>query len=141
MVRILIVDDEESLRNLYSEFLSSNGHEVAAVEDGAKGVELYRSLLSLDCLPDLILSDVTMPNLSGIEMLAQIEKLRTEAGLSATPFKVIVATGGYSDTLGQIPKNYATIAKPFRPIELVTLVETVLKGAVKETVEPSRIYN
>lgn len=65
----MIVDDDVSYLELASTFLMAEGHEVISAEDGKE------ALNNLDQNPDLILLDVLMPGMSGIEVLDQVKKM------------------------------------------------------------------
>ncbi len=62
--RILVIDDDETIRNVASEKLAQEGFVVSGSSDGAKGLAL-----ALESHPDLILLDNNMPNMSGYQML------------------------------------------------------------------------
>lgn len=67
--RILVVDDEESIRSTSTAILAQKGYEVRTAEDGfAALLELRRSL------PDIIISDLRMPNMSGFEFLSVVRR-------------------------------------------------------------------
>ena len=67
--RILVVDDEPAILSTSSSVLSSKGYEVRTAKDGFAGLaELRRSL------PDLIISDLRMPNMSGFELLSIVRR-------------------------------------------------------------------
>lgn len=85
--RILLVDDEPELRNIGKLLLVSQGYEVLCAEDGFEGLTaLKRSL------PDLIISDLRMPNMNGFEFLSVVRKR-----FPAIP--VIVISGEFSGVL------------------------------------------
>ncbi len=65
--KILLVDDEEGLALLLSFMLQKDGYEVAVANDGEQAIEKLKTFE-----PDVIVSDVVMPNLDGIEMFKQI---------------------------------------------------------------------
>lgn len=65
--RILIVDDDESLRWVTQAQLQQSGYEVAAAEDGASALEQIRSFS-----PDLVITDLKMPGMSGLDLLKEI---------------------------------------------------------------------
>jgi two-component system cell cycle response regulator CpdR len=65
MARILIVEDDESVRAFTARAIAAGGHEVETAEDGDLGLE---SIRSADGGYDLILSDIRMPSMDGIEM-------------------------------------------------------------------------
>lgn len=67
--RILIVDDDEKIRGLLAELIEIEGYEVASAADGGSGLDLVTSFE-----PDVVISDVVMPVLDGIELCRQIKK-------------------------------------------------------------------
>ena len=79
--RILLIDDEESIRRLLSISLGHKGFQVITAEDGAKGIEIFRQET-----PKIVLTDIKMPNIDGLEVLRQVKALDPEA-------QVIVITG------------------------------------------------
>ena len=69
--RVLIVDDAAFMRMMIKDILSKNGYEVAGeAENGLKAVEKYKELM-----PDLVLMDITMPEMNGIEAVKNIKAL------------------------------------------------------------------
>lgn len=66
--RILLVEDELYLRDLYTRVLSSAGFHVTSAVDGLEGLEMAQSM------PDLILLDIMMPRLNGIELLKRLKR-------------------------------------------------------------------
>ena len=66
--KILVVDDEEMIRDLTREFLEAEGFQVVTASDGRKGVEMAKSQH-----PDLIIMDVNMPALTGFQALKEIK--------------------------------------------------------------------
>ena len=84
--RILLVDDEEGFALLLSGILKKDGYEVELAHDGQEGLEKLKTFT-----PDVIISDVVMPKLDGIEMFKQI---RATPQTAAIPFLFI---SGYQD--------------------------------------------
>ena len=81
--RILVVDDEESIRVLFALLLQQEGYEVATAEDG------FDALLKLkQLLPDVIISDLNMPKMSGFEFLSVVRRRFPE-------ISVIASSGAY----------------------------------------------
>ena len=78
---ILIIDDEESIRTLLQISLSHRGFEVLTAENGEKGIEIFKTRN-----PPIVLTDIKMPGIDGIEVLRKIRALDAEA-------EVIVITG------------------------------------------------
>jgi CheY-like chemotaxis protein len=69
MSRILVVDDDQDLRELYMELLKEQGHVVMGAADGAAGLELASALK-----PDLILTDWRMPRMDGVELCKELRR-------------------------------------------------------------------
>lgn len=117
--RILMVDDDSSVRRLSTEVLSNSGYEVDAAEDGAAAWEA----LSADSY-DLMITDNNMPNLSGVELLKKLHATRM-----ALP--VIMATGKLpEEEFAQYPwlQPAATLLKPYTVEELLGTVKVVLRA-------------
>ena len=68
--KILIVEDNPDMRELLAVALKMEGHTVYTADDGREGLKLVHA----DC-PDLILSDITMPNLDGVEMVRCLRQM------------------------------------------------------------------
>jgi len=79
--RILLIDDEESIRRLLSISLGHKGFEVITAEDGKQGLKMFRKET-----PKIVLTDIKMPDIDGLEVLRQVKALDPEA-------QVIVITG------------------------------------------------
>ena len=89
MSRILVADDNDDIRRMLRIQLEEAGHEVIEAEDGAIAIEQAQSEL-----PDLILLDLSMPNVNGFEALTAI---RTETATSSIPVIVVTARGSRDD--------------------------------------------
>lgn len=83
--KILIVEDNPDSREYLATFLRIEGYTIDTAVDGVEGIEHVKSNR-----PDLIISDITMPNLTGIEMLI---KLREIPGFSNIPIFMVSAYG------------------------------------------------
>ncbi len=81
MSKILVIDDEESIRRLLSIALTHKGHEVTTAEDGEKGIEAFK-----ETKPSIVFTDLKMPGMDGLEVLKQIRQIEPDA-------RVIVITG------------------------------------------------
>lgn len=121
--RVLIVDDEESVRSLLRELLQDEGFRV--VTAGTAEEALF--LLGAQSF-DVILTDIMMPGLSGIEMLRQVR----EFGLSG---EVIVMTGHATyDTIVEAGRNGAFdyLKKPFEELEyILTVVQRAAQASLR----------
>lgn len=68
MKKLLLVDDEEAIRMIYREEFESDGYEVVTAADGLSGLECFRS-----AQPDLVILDIHMPGMNGVEVLRQMK--------------------------------------------------------------------
>src|SRR5436309_3810855 len=122
MKKILVIDDEESLRRLVGLALCKRGHQVLEAENGAVGIELARKEL-----PDLILCDVNMEKMDGY---ATLSSLRNEPATLSIPFILMT---GLADNAGMRhgmelgADDY--LPKPFTIDALYAAVEARLKKA------------
>src|SRR4028119_2285091 len=127
MNKILVIEDEEFVRENILELLDAEGFEVIGAENGRVGVDLARQEM-----PDLILCDVMMPGLDGLGVLTA---LRQDSTLAAVPFIFLTAKAAKADLrqgmeLGA--DDYLT--KPFTRAELLGAIIGRLKkqAAVQE---------
>jgi DNA-binding response OmpR family regulator len=114
MARIILIDDDEMLRNTVARSLTAAGHTVALAANGFDGVALFRQEPA-----DVILTDINMPH-GG---LPTIRVLRSEF-----PKLAIIAMSGnptHLDMAGAIGANQV-LAKPFTPKELLAAITAVL---------------
>ena len=121
MAKILIIDDNLSVREMMATVLTRNGYEVLQADNGADGVKLAGSQL-----PQLIISDVNMSHGDGYAILAL---LRVDPATASIPF--ILMTGHANETgmkrgLQEGASDY--LAKPFTMQELVAVVANRLKA-------------
>ncbi len=116
--RILVVDDEEPIRRLVASYLSDDGFLVEQADDGRKAVERIQRSSDID----LILLDIRMPGLDGIEALRQIRRVADTY--------VIMLTAAAEETDRLIGLSVGAddyITKPFSPREVVARVKAVLR--------------
>jgi DNA-binding response OmpR family regulator len=117
MGRILIIEDEEGIRESLQDILEISGYDVLTSKDGVEGlhaITVYR--------PHLVLCDVNMPNLNGLEMLREMKRRRKEDGLPI--FIFLTARAEDSVTIeGLLLGAVAYITKPFDHIDLLKTVK------------------
>jgi response regulator RpfG family c-di-GMP phosphodiesterase len=112
--RILVVDDEKVIRDILADFLTEEGYVVHTVEDGAQALEElhHRSY-------NLVLSDLKMPNLSGLELIQKISE-------ESIPVLTVIMTGfGTVETAIEAMKKgaYDYVLKPFKVDEVIHIVQ------------------
>jgi two-component system cell cycle sensor histidine kinase/response regulator CckA len=119
---ILVVDDEQIILRLATTAIAEAGFRAAVAENGAAGVECYLKLKDEICL---VLADVLMPWVNGIEMAERILEVDTTAK--------IVLMSGYSDAVLPAPGLHRAlpfIRKPFLSADLIQKIRSVLGAAV-----------
>ncbi len=126
--RVLVVDDEDRIRSVVRGYLENDGFEVAEARDGEAAIRVEQ-----DWHPDLVVLDVMMPGIDGLEVL---RRLRTR---SEVPVILLTARSEEVDKLVGLSvgaDDYVT--KPFSPRELVARVKTVLRRGVAQAAETLR---
>lgn len=121
---VLVIDDETGMHSLLTDILGARGFGVRCVGSGEEGVSAVRT-----CRPALVLLDLQLPGMNGIEVLRQIRELDRR-------IPVIMITGyGTIETAVQAIKlgAYDYIAKPFRVNELVATVDRAIQSSDKNS--------
>src|SRR5580700_9623342 len=118
MAKILIVDDQEMMRDSQAATLAREGHEIVAACDGAAAVQRLTASRF-----DLLISDLKMPRMTGIELLSEAKKLRPEMPVVLMTAFATVQTAVEAMKLGA----YDYIQKPFDGEEIKLLVDRTLE--------------
>lgn len=132
MSRILVVDDDELVRELVVRKLSADGHEVDSATDGEEG--LAKALADP---PDLVVLDSMMPKLAGPDVC---RRLREEPSTRGTKVVMLTARSQEADVI----RGFAVgvddyLVKPFSPAELVSRVRTLLGGNIDSRPAPTAV--
>lgn len=117
---IAVIEDEPDILEVIAYILAREGYEVIHAVDGESGLDEVRSRL-----PDLVLLDLMLPGLDGMEVCRQ---LRSDPRTRAIPLVMVTAKGGENDVVSGLrtgADDYVT--KPFSPRELAARVEAVLR--------------
>jgi len=126
--RILVVEDEPDLLELYHGVLEAEGYRVLTASDGEEGLAVFRLFH-----PDLVFTDVIMPKTNGIEMVQVIRSEKPDT-------KIIYITGflgveglrdKIDDELGRF--GYRILSKPFKISQMLEEIEVYLMGSVSES--------
>lgn len=116
--KILIVDDAAFMRMMIKDILSKNGYEVVGeAENGARAIEKYKELI-----PDLVIMDITMPEVDGIQAVKEIKKINGDS-------KIIMcsAMGQQAMVIESIQAGARDfIVKPFQAERVVEAVKKVI---------------
>jgi CheY-like chemotaxis protein len=117
---ILVVDDNEDIRSLLSLVLLKEGYEVVLASDGAEALEKIKATK-----PDLILLDVMMPGLSGLDVLSIIRDDKDKK-INEIPIMMITAKSTIADIDIAVELGASSyIIKPFRPANLIEKVTAI----------------
>ena len=125
MAKILVIDDEQGIRNLLDTLLRRKGYDVLLAESGWKGLELFRREH-----PDVIVLDLKMPEMDGIAVLEQVRSLNPDQ-------HVIILTGAGTPEMEQ--RVYALgvsefVHKEFSLHRLGEALKRLLKASAPATV-------
>ncbi|GMA27973.1 DNA-binding response regulator [Arenivirga flava] len=117
--RILVVDDDPALAEMIGIVLRGEGFDPSFCADGALALDAFRSVV-----PDLVLLDLMLPGLDGIQVC---EAIRSESG---TPVIMLTAKGDTADVVRGLESGADDyVVKPFNPKELVARIRTRLRPA------------
>ncbi len=115
--KVLVIEDEKALAENVKQYLEMKGYTVKAANDGVEGLNLFETFA-----PDLVLSDVMMPEMDGFSMLKQLQKIRSD-------IPVIILTGKNKlKDLFEVEGIQAFLTKPFDMAELEEKIRTVLNN-------------
>ena len=122
MANVLIVDDDAEVRGFVSRVLGKLGHRVSEAQEGGEALRLLDTMTF-----DLILSDVYMAEMDGMELLVRIQQRGIRVPV------VVISGGGYATreevlTMAASCGAVATLEKPFTPAQLRDVVERLLKA-------------
>jgi two-component system chemotaxis response regulator CheY len=118
MARVLIVDDAMFMRMTIKQMLEAHGHSVAG--EAGDGIEAVKKFI--ECKPDVVLLDITMPEMNGVEALKRIKELDPDAKV------VICSAMGQQAMVAQAIQYGAKdfIVKPFEEDRLIAAVDKIM---------------
>jgi two-component system phosphate regulon response regulator OmpR len=121
--RVLIIDDDTKLRNLLHEYLEDNGFQVFSLEDGTGALDTIEKES-----PDIVILDVMMPGISGLDVLKEINRKY------ALPVIMLTAKGEETDRIIGLELGADDyMPKPFNPRELLARMRAVMRRIPAET--------
>jgi two-component system alkaline phosphatase synthesis response regulator PhoP len=122
MKRVLVIEDDKDIVELVRYNLEKDGYQVASSGDGATGLAQIRK-----AAPDLLVLDLMLPKLSGLEICKEVRK---DVSLNRIPILILTAKGEEADRVVGLElgaDDYVT--KPFSPRELAARVKALLRRA------------
>jgi CheY-like chemotaxis protein len=118
MKKILVVDDESAIRESISALLEEKGYEVRTANNGKEGFNVFEQFQ-----PDLVMTDISMPDMEGIEFLKILRKKKKD-------LPIIVMSGNVVGTKFLKSANLlgasATLKKPFSNKDLLSTIDMLL---------------
>lgn len=125
-LKILLVEDEVKLAMLLKNAIGDNFYSFSIANDGEKGLEMFSSIA-----PDIVITDITMPKMTGLEMAQKIKKLNTNVS--------IIILSAFSDTdklLNAIDVGVIKyFIKPFDPDELLEYISSISESFESKLIE------
>ena len=126
-VRVLVVDDEPIVRDVLARYLSREGFEVGTAADGESALKTFS-----DTEPDLVLLDLMLPRVDGLEVFRRIR------ARNGTPVIMLTARGEETDRVVGLDLGADDyMGKPFSPREVIARVKAVLRRSRAQATEAS----
>ena len=123
MAKILVVDDEAGMRQVMLNVLKIEGHQLFSAEDGAQAIEKTKAVR-----PDLVMLDMRLPDMDGLEILTEIKKMLPE-----TPVIMLSGFGDVESAVEAIKLGaFDYISKPFKVDEVIKQVRKGLEQTLPE---------
>lgn len=126
MAHIVMIEDDQLFRHLVVTALRVEGHEVSAAADGSEALPLWR-----EKAPDLVITDLFMPECDGMEVIADLRRCHPE-----TPIIAISGHSGGSGVFLKVAQRLGastTLQKPFPLGELFTTIQSILTRPARLT--------
>jgi DNA-binding NtrC family response regulator len=124
--KILVVDDVDTIARVYARFLEREGYQVQIAFNGEEALLQYEKFK-----PDLIISDIRMPNMSGFDLATEIRK--------RNPDQKIILMTGYADEV-EVLEQQKSHGFPFftKPADLQTTVSKIVKDVLEDKYQPGQ---
>lgn len=122
MSHILVIDDDKIFREMLTQMLQQWGHQVTVACDGAKALELLKRIK-----PDVIITDILMPILDGVELVMELSKLCNNTPLIAMSGGRRSITSVFNLESAKLMGAKVTLTKPF--------THTALRAALQSALE------
>lgn len=119
MAKILVIDDEKSVREMARRMLEAEHHTVVEAVDGIDGIKVFQ-----EEQPDVVVTDIIMPNADGLEVIRRILQINPQA-------KIIAMSGGgriANETYLKYARKFgaaSVLSKPFSPEQLLSLIRDI----------------
>ncbi len=121
MANVLVIDDEEQLRDLLSQMLVRDGHIVKTACDGVAGINMIKEFQ-----PDLVITDIIMPNKDGITVITDLLSISPGTPVIAISGGLRAVTASFNLESAELLGVKGILAKPFTRDELRKAIEIAL---------------
>jgi len=131
-VLILITEDDPLMSRMYQKIFTFEGYEVLIAKDGEEGLELAKKEK-----PTVILLDVMMPKMNGIEML---EKLKIDPDTKTIPVIMLTNLAGEKDAKNAMVKGAVKyiVKSEYEPKQIVDMVKEILSGYTRDIIPEAK---
>jgi DNA-binding NarL/FixJ family response regulator len=127
MPTVLVIEDDTMLQGAYATVLQKEGYEAHTANDGAEGLELAQKLY-----PDVILLDMLMPNMTGIEFLESYDLKKAHPRTQVVVFSNMSVPSEVKHAIALGAAKYLTKSS-FTPKEIVAIIKDVLNAGEKQS--------
>ncbi len=117
--RIMIVEDDPAVRKILKRVFEKKGYAILSADSGKTALELAKKQ---ETPPDLIISDIIMPDMSGPDFIEEVKRVWTKS-------KILFISGyskQYLDNLGKLKMKVYFLSKPFQPSKILKIVRAIL---------------
>ena len=122
MTRIIIIEDDQIIRESLKEILELNSYEVIAMDSG---IDLMKKIHKFK--PDILITDIIMPDMDGIEIIIEAKKTLPDIKLIAISGGGMIDSGSYLDTAKSLGADL-TLKKPFAPDQLISAIKNLTEN-------------
>jgi CheY-like chemotaxis protein len=120
MATILVIDDDTTARTVIVEMLTENGHQTVEARDGGEGLELFNRGKF-----DIVITDMIMPNIEGIETIIKLKKSHPAVNIIAVSGGGRISAVDHLSLAEKFDVN-KTLVKPFRKDDLLKAIDEIL---------------
>ena len=125
MARILIIEDDELVRDTLRDMLETAGHEVLEAADGGQGLATYRENPA-----DVVITDIIMPDKEGVETIIELRRDYPDVKIIAISGGGRIGTTSFLELAREFGAQHA-FGKPFQPEKLLSAIQDCLSGGGK----------
>ncbi len=123
MAYILVIDDDDQLRNMMLQMLKRDNHTVISASDGNEGIKLCA-----EKKPDLIITDIIMPNKDGIEMIMELTQAGNQTPIIAISGGRRLVTAEFNLESAELLGVSGVLSKPFTREQLRNAIDNALNS-------------